>query len=93
MTAKPRVAVRLSIEPELCGPISVGTVAVIRLLERHLALPLPEAMRAVERAVWDGAEVELDAASPGAASALLQALAGLPPVPRVRAWLPEALER
>ena len=90
MTSEGRVAMRLAIEPELCGPFSVGTVAVIRLLERHLGLPLPEAMRAVERAVWDGAEVELDAASHTAASALLQALAGLPPVPRVRAWLVQA---
>ncbi len=81
--------VRLSIEPELCGPVSVGTVAVIKLVREHLGVSLAEAMDSVNRCVFDGEEVELFAPSTETATRLVAALAELPPHPLVRAVVPE----
>lgn len=79
--------VRLSIEPELCGPVSVGTVTVIKLLCDHLRVSLAEAKGYVDRCVFDGEEVELTAPSAEAAAQLVAALAKLPARPCVRAVL------
>jgi hypothetical protein len=76
---------RLSIEPELCGPISVGTVAVIRLVSEHLGVSLREAMAHVDRCVFAGEEVELDVPSCDVATRFAKAIAALPAHPRVRA--------
>ncbi len=76
---------RLSIEPELCGPVSVGTARVIKLVIEHLGVSLSEAMASVDRCVFDGEEVELVAPSAEAATRLEAALAELPAHPRVRA--------
>lgn len=81
------VSVRLEIEPEMCGPISVGTGAVIRLLSEHLALSLKESFDYVNRCVFDGERVELPAPSSAAANALIRALAELPAVPKIRAFV------
>ena len=83
------VTLSLQIEAELCGPVSVGTVAVIKLLAAHLALTLPAAMTLVNQCVFDGQTVLVPAPSREAALALLDALAQLPPVPRVLAKIAE----
>lgn len=77
------VTVTLRIQPELCGPVSVGTVVVIRALQEHLGLPLKDAFDAVNAAVFDGETVHLSAPSREAADALIAALSALPPVPRI----------
>lgn len=82
----PRVTtLRLSIEPELCGPISVGTVAVVKLVSEHLGVSLREAMALVDRCVFDSEEIEIDAPSSDAATRLVDAIAALPAHPRVHA--------
>jgi hypothetical protein len=78
-------AVRLSIQPELCGPVSVGTVVVIRLVSQHANLSLAEAMKLVDRCVFDGETVSIPTPSSDAAAALVRALASLPEVPKVEA--------
>ena len=80
-------AVRLAIEPDLCGPVSVGTVAVIKALSVHLGLELAVAEAAVSRCAFEAEPVVLRAPSQAAAQALLDTLAALPIAPRVRATL------
>lgn len=53
----------LRIEPDLCGPFSVGTVAVIKSLQSALGLGLDEAADYVNRCVFDGETVEIPAPS------------------------------
>lgn len=81
------LAVVLAIEPDLCGPVSVGTVAVIKALSAHLGLDLAAAEAAVSRCTFDGASVTLDAPSSTAAESLLVALGALPIAARVHATL------
>ncbi|MCC6903526.1 MAG: hypothetical protein IT377_31450 [Polyangiaceae bacterium] len=76
------VTVVLSIEPDLCGPVSVGTVRVIRTLEQSLGLCLADALAVVNRAVFDGETVHVPAPDAEAARRCVAALATLP---RVRA--------
>ena len=78
-------AVHLAIEPDLCGPVSVGTVAVIKALSAHLGLDLAAAEAAVSRCAFEAEPVVIRAPSRAAAQALLCTLAGLPIAPRVRA--------
>src|SRR5690242_10748232 len=78
-------AVRLSIQAQLCGPISVGTVKVIRLVSEHARLTLSEAAKFVDRCVFDGETVLIPMPSPEAASLLVDALRALPEVPRIEA--------
>ncbi|GMV14391.1 MAG: hypothetical protein HS104_19680 [Polyangiaceae bacterium] len=77
--------VRLSIEPDLCGPVSVGTVKVIRVVERTLELSLGEALRYVNRSVFDGETVCIPAPSPAAAAACVAELDALRTGASVRA--------
>lgn len=78
------VPLRLEIEPELVGPVSVGTVVVVKLLARHLGLSLQEALAVVNRCVFERECAELSAPSREAARALQGEISRLPPVPRVR---------
>ncbi len=64
--------VHLRIEPDLCGPVSVGTVRVIHLLSDCLALSLSEALDYVDRAVFDGETVAIVAPSAEAAERFVQ---------------------
>ncbi len=75
----------LSIEAELCGPISVGTVAVVRALIEHSGLPLADAVALVDRCTFAGERVTVQLPSPAAAQALLSALARVPAAPRIHA--------
>ena len=77
----------LTIEAELCGPISMGTVAVIRALMAHLALPLSDAVAIVDRCTFDGEHLCLPAPSRAAAEALLAAFRHMPAAARIRASL------
>jgi hypothetical protein len=79
--------VTLRIEPEICGPLSIGTARVIKLVAEHLALSLVDAMQQVDRCVFDGEAVEILAPSAAAAERFMRAVAALPPVPRVFASL------
>jgi hypothetical protein len=76
-------AIALRIDPELCGPVSVGTVAVIKLLAEHLGLSLSAAMEYVDRAVFEAQIVDVPAPSDECAHAFVAAIAALPPVPRI----------
>jgi hypothetical protein len=68
------VEVVLSIEPDLCGPFSVGTVGVIRLLSRELDLELFEACEYVNRCVFDGETVVIPAPSEASARKVVDLL-------------------
>jgi hypothetical protein len=76
-------AVRLKIEPELVGPISIGTVAVIRALCDHLQLSLAEAIGHVNRCVFDAEIVTVPAPSVAAARAAVAAIQALERVPAI----------
>ncbi len=78
-------AVQLSIRAELCGPVSVGTVKVIRLISHHGHLGLSAAKNFVDRCVFDGETVSIPMPSREDASLLVQALSSLPDVPRIEA--------
>ena len=78
--------ISLRIEADLCGPVSLGTVAVIRAIAKHLALSLAEANELVDRCVFDAQPVTLPAApSLAAAEALLTTFGELPAAPRIHA--------
>ena len=79
--------INLTIEPEFCGPISMGTVAVIRALVAHLSLPVDEAEALVDRCVTAGEQVAIPAPTRLAAEALLAALQRVPAAPRIHATL------
>jgi hypothetical protein len=80
------VTLRLAIEAELCGPISIGTVAVIRLVREHFALSLGDAVAVVNRCVFEEEQVVIDV-SPEAAERFLRAIRALPASPRVWATI------
>ncbi|HEY3253281.1 MAG TPA: hypothetical protein VGJ91_05010 [Polyangiaceae bacterium] len=75
----------LTIEGDFCGPLSIGTVAVIRALQKHLDLPLAEANAFVDRCVFEGEQVWLPAATRARAEALLSELSRLPAASRIHA--------
>jgi len=77
--------IELTIDGDLCGPMSIGTVAVIRAIQKHLGLPLAEANEYVDRCVFEGEKVTLPAATRAAAEALLAEFEQLPAAPRIHA--------
>lgn len=79
----------LCIEPDMCGPVSVGTVAVIRVLEHELGLALGEALGWVDRAVFEGETVSVPAPSPEAAARCARRLSDLRSGARVTASVAE----
>ncbi len=76
-------SVRLSIQAQLCGPVSVGTVTVIRLVGQHAHLAVREAKEFVDRCVFDGETVSIPMPSLEDASLLVHALRLLPEVPKI----------
>lgn len=78
-------AVSVSIEADLCGPISIGTVGVIRALMAHLTLSLTEAEAIVDRCVFDRERVQIPVPSRAAAEALLAAWRLTPAALRISA--------
>ncbi len=81
--------IELTIEPEFCGPISMGTVAVIRALMTHSGLPLEAAVALVDRCTFAGERVAVPTPSQSAAAALLAALRQVPAASRISASLAE----
>ena len=77
--------VRLAIDSELCGPISIGTVAVVRLLHEHLGLSIDAATACVDRCVFDTETLHLELPSREAAERLVRALTALPSATRISA--------
>lgn len=71
-------SVVLRIEPDLCGPFSVGTVGVIKALQSALGLGLDEAADYVNRCVFDGETVEIPAPSVEVAERAIALLAEKP---------------
>ncbi|MFO0552311.1 MAG: hypothetical protein U0271_28245 [Polyangiaceae bacterium] len=51
--------VNISIEGRFLGPMSVGTVSVVRLIQQHTGLSLREAKALVDRAVFEGQRIEI----------------------------------
>ena len=78
-------AVRLSIEAELCGATSIGTVRVIRLVSQHARLGIGEATDLVDRCVFDGETISIPMPTSQEASLLVRALRALPEVPKIEA--------
>jgi len=76
-------SVRLSIQAQLCGPVSIGTVDVIKAVRLHAGLTLPEAKAIVDRCVFEGETVTIAGLSSLEAQALVAALRGLPDAPPV----------
>ena len=83
--------ISVSIEADLCGPVSVGTVGVIKALISHLGIGLTDAEALIDRCVFNGERVEIAAPSREAAEALLAAWRLTPAAPRISAAISEAL--
>ncbi|MFO0568456.1 MAG: hypothetical protein U0263_22530 [Polyangiaceae bacterium] len=82
-------SVHLRIEPDLVGPVSVGTVRVIRALADGLGLELQEAAAHVERAAFEGETLVLPARSEAEARACVERLTKLEGPARIDAhWTP-----
>ncbi|MEO6598618.1 MAG: hypothetical protein ABIQ16_02010 [Polyangiaceae bacterium] len=75
----------LAIEAEFCGPISMGTVAVVRALRECSGLSLEAAVALVDRCTFAGERVAVRLPSNTAAEALLAALQRVPAASRIRA--------
>ena len=82
-------SVRLFIHAELCGPVSLGTVAVIRAVQKHAGVTLSEATALVDRCVFDGETVTIEGLSPASASALVEELRTLRHAPPIEASIEE----
>jgi hypothetical protein len=81
------VLVTLSVEPDLCGPVSVGTVCLVKLLAEWLELPLAQSVSAVDRCVFEGDSLRVRFSSPDLARRLLRQLSELPLANRINATL------
>jgi len=79
--------IEMTIEPDLCGPISVGTVAVVRALMTHAGVALEAAVALVDRCTFGGERVTVPVPSSAGARALLDALRQLPAASRISAAL------
>lgn len=73
--------VTLSIQARLYGPVSLGTVDVIKAVQAHAGLGLGDAKALVDRCVFDGETVTIPGLSDTSASALVDALRSLPDAP------------
>jgi ribosomal protein L7/L12 len=76
-------SVKLSIQARLCGPVSVGTVEVIKAIRLHAGLTLGDAKELVDRCVFDAETVTIEGLTEAAAKSLfraLRALQGAPPM-------------
>lgn len=78
-------SVRLAIDAELCGPVSVGTIKIIHLVRVHTGLSLSEAKDLVDRCVFAGETVDIPMPSHESALQLADALKSLPQRPAVHA--------
>ena len=75
--------VRIHIEPHFLGPASVGTITPIRILRDVLGMRLRDAKDCIDRCVFEGETVELEAPSFAAAEERVKRLNETPPPARV----------
>jgi hypothetical protein len=75
--------VKLSIQARHCGPVSVGTVDIIKVVHLHAGLTLSEAKALVDRCVFEGETVTIACLSDLAANALVAGLRQLPDAPPI----------
>jgi len=75
-------SVTLSIQARL-GPVSLGTVDVVKVVRTYTGLGLGEAKALVDRCVFDGETVTITDLSDASASALASALRALPDAPLI----------
>src|SRR5262245_21288834 len=69
--------VQLNVEPVFCGPVSVGTVELIKLVRERFGLSLAEAKAYVDRCVFDGETVALVAPTAEAAAVFAREVGAL----------------
>lgn len=69
--------VRLSVEPVFCGPFSIGTVGLIKLVRERFNLSLGEAKALVDRCVFHGETVALVAPTEAEAALFVREVAAL----------------
>lgn len=86
--------IRLEIDPKFLGPMSVGTVSVIRTLAQDLGLSLKEAKETVDECVFEGRPSTLHVNSVAAGLVLCEKLSrlGAPAVVRATLKLPDPSE-
>ena len=76
-------SVSLSIQAQLCGPVSLGTVDVIKAVHAHSGLSLGQAKALIDRCVFDGETVTIADLPDVAARALVAELRALPDSPPI----------
>ena len=76
--------VHLSVEAVLCGPVSIGTVELIKLVRKQFGLSLAEAKAHVDRCVFDGETVALIAPTTEAAEVFAREVGDLKSPARFR---------
>ena len=69
--------VHLRVEAVFCGPASVGTVELIKLVRERFGLSLAEAKSLIDRCVFDGEAVALVAATADAAAEFAREVSAL----------------
>ena len=69
--------VHLRIEPDLCGPISVGTAGIVLLLRDVLELSLDQAFEYANRCIFENETVTIPARSPETARDFVQRVRAL----------------
>lgn len=82
-------SVKLSIQPQLCGPVSFGTIDVIRAVQSCAGLSLVEAKALVDQCVFHGEfvavfhseTVTITGVTDADADGLITKLRGLPDAP------------
>ena len=76
---------RICIEPEFCGPVSVGTIAPVKVLREELGIRLGEAKEHIDRCVFGGETVDIEIESVELARSIADKLNATPPPAKVRA--------
>jgi ribosomal protein L7/L12 len=74
---------RIRIEPKSCGPVSVGTIAPVKVLREELGIRLAEAKEYIDRAVFGGEVVDIEVESTEIAESIAEKLNATPPPAKV----------
>lgn len=74
---------RIRIEPEFCGPASVGTIAPIKVLRDELGIRLSVAKEYIDRCVFGGEVVDIEVESTQLAESIAEKLNVTPPPAKV----------
>jgi len=68
---------RISVNPMLCGPVSVGTVDLIKVIREHCNFGLGQAKEYIDEAVFGGAIVDIPLPDETDGQALVDEIRGL----------------